>query len=84
MICSSCQAANEADARFCEQCGQPLETRCPACGTLARPGARFCRQCGQSLAQPVPPSPPAAPQLLSPARTALLDDKLDRLQRYLP
>jgi len=30
------------------------------------------------------PAAPAAPHLLSPARTALLDDKLDRLQRYLP
>lgn len=84
MICRGCQAANEDDARFCEQCGQPLETRCPACGTVAKPGARFCRQCGQNLAQPAKASPSSAGQPLPPARTPALDDKLDRLQRYLP
>jgi len=84
VICSACQHANEDDARFCEQCGQPLAMRCPACGTPAKPGARFCRQCGKNLGQSAEPSYAPAVPPPSPARMLALDDKLDRLQRYLP
>ena len=80
MICSACQYANEDDARFCEQCGQAFEKPCPACGTPAKPQARFCRQCGHTLTPP-----DAVPIAITPASEArALDDKLDRLQRYLP
>ena len=48
MICPACQSANEADARFCEQCGHPLEISCPACGSVTKAGARFCRRCPRS------------------------------------
>src|SRR5712691_11675376 len=84
VICSACQHANEDDARFCEQCGQPLAMRCPACGTPAKLGARFCRQCGKNLGQSAEPSYAPAVPPPSPARMLALDDKLDRLQRYLP
>ncbi len=49
MICLTCHYANEEDARFCEQCGQPLNITCPSCGSPAKAGARFCRHCGQPL-----------------------------------
>ena len=58
--------------------------RCPACGTPAKPGARFCRQCGKNLGQSAEPSYAPAVPPPSPARMLALDDKLDRLQRYLP
>jgi class 3 adenylate cyclase/tetratricopeptide (TPR) repeat protein len=48
-------------ARFCDNCGRPLERSCPGCGTLNRPGARFCNQCGSTLADP-PEAAPAPPE----------------------
>ncbi|WP_183518654.1 nuclear transport factor 2 family protein [Mycolicibacterium sp. BK634] len=47
--CGSCGSANEADARFCESCGNPLQRSCGACGVVASATARFCRSCGASL-----------------------------------
>ena len=82
MICPACQSANEADARFCEQCGHSLEISCPTCGGVAKAGARFCRRCGQNLVQPA--APPAAVPPPLPTRPVSLDDKLAHLQRYLP
>jgi predicted amidophosphoribosyltransferase len=32
MKCPRCQAQNDDDARFCEDCGAPLELACPSCG----------------------------------------------------
>jgi class 3 adenylate cyclase len=84
MICLTCHYANEDDARFCEQCGQPLDISCPACGSPVKASARFCRHCGQ----PLVPSPSltaiAAATALPPLRPPSLDGRLDQLQRYLP
>ncbi len=52
--CASCGSANEADARFCESCGSPLQRTCGACGAAASATARFCRACGTSLDDPRP------------------------------
>src|SRR6478609_1691671 len=49
LACASCGTANEADARFCESCGDPLQRSCSACGMPASATARFCRSCGASL-----------------------------------
>jgi hypothetical protein len=46
LTCPKCHHANDADARFCEDCGAPLELRCERCGHETDPGARFCEQCG--------------------------------------
>ncbi|MFN3762974.1 MAG: zinc ribbon domain-containing protein, partial [Anaerolineae bacterium] len=71
MKCPKCGFENRPDARFCKQCGQPLqapaapppaEQPCPRCGAINKPGARFCARCGAPLAPPAPsPAPPAAP-----------------------
>lgn len=50
MKCVHCGFDNTSDARFCENCGQPLERACPHCGQLVSPGAKFCKSCGHSLA----------------------------------
>ena len=84
MICASCNTANEADAQFCEQCGQPFEIRCPGCGTAAKPGARFCRKCEHNLASPAEPQRGPAPAAEPRAAPQSLDAKLDQIQRYLP
>ena len=49
MRCPNCAHENPADARFCQNCGQPLERVCPNCGTSNATDARFCKQCGTSL-----------------------------------
>ncbi|HET7009216.1 MAG TPA: adenylate/guanylate cyclase domain-containing protein [Anaerolineales bacterium] len=50
MNCPNCSFRNAPDARFCENCGQPLERSCPNCGQATSAGARFCRHCGFDLA----------------------------------
>src|SRR5262245_11865181 len=50
MKCARCQAENQADARFFEDCGARLEVTCPSCGTPVTPGKKFCRSCGTALA----------------------------------
>jgi ABC-type oligopeptide transport system substrate-binding subunit/class 3 adenylate cyclase/tetratricopeptide (TPR) repeat protein len=50
MKCHNCSYDNPSDARFCQNCGQPLERVCPNCGTSNATDARFCKQCGAPLA----------------------------------
>src|SRR2546428_1416151 len=57
MVCSNCGAENEADARFCNECGTAMSSACASCGTANRPGAKFCRGCGATLSA----SPTLAP-----------------------
>ena len=48
-VCTSCQAANPAGAKFCMNCGQglaPAVAHCTECGTELSVGARFCGNCG--------------------------------------
>ncbi len=56
MKCPSCKFDNPDVARFCEQCGTPLELRCPRCSATVSAGARFCGSCGNQLATPEGPS----------------------------
>ncbi len=71
MKCPKCGFENRPDARFCKQCGQPIQAQaappvpparpgavCPACGATAKPGARFCPRCGKPL--PTALMPPLA------------------------
>lgn len=73
MKCSNCSFENSPDARFCENCGQPLERTCPNCGNPVKPGAKFCKNCGYNLAG-------------APARPApvLRSEPLDALRRAAP
>ncbi len=59
MKCPNCSFENAADAKFCENCGQPFERVCPNCGKPVSANARFCKNCGFNLAggaqaQPTP------------------------------
>jgi class 3 adenylate cyclase/tetratricopeptide (TPR) repeat protein len=49
MHCPRCHAPNDADSRFCEECGARLEVACPGCGQPAGVGKKFCRACGVAL-----------------------------------
>jgi hypothetical protein len=49
--CTRCGKANDADARFCSQCGAPMTAAraCPGCTHENDADARFCDNCGQAL-----------------------------------
>ena len=49
MICPNCATENDADARFCTECGTTMQAGCPNCGFVNRAGAKFCRDCGTTL-----------------------------------
>ncbi|MEK9719603.1 MAG: adenylate/guanylate cyclase domain-containing protein, partial [Quisquiliibacterium sp.] len=49
MNCQSCGHDNSQDARFCVQCGERLELRCPGCELVLEPSHRFCPGCGARL-----------------------------------
>lgn len=46
MRCLHCSFQNPDDARFCQNCGQPLSRACPNCETPNAAAARFCKHCG--------------------------------------
>ena len=47
--CSACGAANPDAAKFCSECGTPLQRSCPTCGAVVGPVQRFCGECGSAL-----------------------------------
>ena len=64
LACRNCGNDNPVGARFCMNCGKPLDQKCPTCGTLNPPDARFCMSCGTELAPgaPAPAPPPDRPE----------------------
>jgi class 3 adenylate cyclase len=60
MRCPHCEADTLDGARFCIECGIPLQPRCPQCGADTLPRAKFCGECGVPLTAQSP-TPPAAP-----------------------
>lgn len=63
MKCSTCGAANPAQAKFCNNCGAKLAATCPNCGAEQPADARFCNNCGHKIGAGAPPDP--APSLAS-------------------
>lgn len=47
--CPQCDHLNDADAKFCDDCGAAMRTTCPGCETPNDPDARFCDNCGTRL-----------------------------------
>jgi len=74
MKCPECQFDNPEGSNFCNKCGNKLETVCPECGKINPLDSNFCNVCGHDLA--VPSKEP--PVELS------FEEKLDKIQRYLP
>src|SRR5574342_706642 len=75
MLCLNCSFDNAPDAKFCENCGQPLERACPNCGQPVSPQARFCKNCGHNLA--------GAPAAAGPAPVTR-SDSLDAIRQATP
>jgi class 3 adenylate cyclase/tetratricopeptide (TPR) repeat protein len=49
LACASCGAEHSSGARFCSECGAPLQRTCPACGAEQPASAAFCSACGIAL-----------------------------------
>jgi class 3 adenylate cyclase len=49
MTCPRCQTENPTGAKFCLECGAPLNARCEACGTPLPAAARFCLECAHPV-----------------------------------
>jgi len=49
LVCASCGAESPDGARFCSECGAPLQRACPACGFEQPASATFCSACGVAL-----------------------------------
>ena len=46
VVCPNCGSDNNENAKFCSQCGKPLNLVCPNCGKNLRVGTKFCPECG--------------------------------------
>ncbi len=67
MRCLRCESDNPEFAKFCAQCGAPMERLCTACGAAAPPSARFCMHCGVALDVATEPAGPATPPAVDDA-----------------
>ena len=74
MKCPGCQSENPADAKFCIDCGAPMELPCPSCGAATPAQGRFCKECGHNLTLPSE----------SPPKDLSFDEKIAKIQCYLP
>src|SRR5262249_33550200 len=69
MRCAGCGSENPAGARFCIECGSPLQNRCPSCGAENLPQAKFCAACGTALSaggKSAPARSAKGPQVAAP------------------
>jgi class 3 adenylate cyclase/tetratricopeptide (TPR) repeat protein len=74
MKCPACQFDNREGAQFCKECGKKLELFCPSCEHPYQAGSKFCDECGYNLAS----------QKEYPKKDLSFDEKLTKIQRYLP
>jgi class 3 adenylate cyclase len=51
MKCQECGQESRAGARFCEQCGVAVPSRCPACREVVASTAKFCHRCGAAISR---------------------------------
>jgi len=49
MKCSKCKFDNPVSAKFCVECGNPMEFLCPNCEATTPAVGKFCMQCGHNL-----------------------------------
>jgi hypothetical protein len=74
MKCPKCQFENPERMKSCGDCGVKLEKTCPKCNSSNPPGFKFCGKCGHNFATPTE----------SISKDLSFDEKIDKIQRYLP
>ena len=52
--CGNCHSPVQVGAKFCAECGTPMQKHCTNCNASLSPTARFCAECG------TPANPPAS------------------------
>jgi len=52
--CGNCHGQVQAGAKFCAECGTPMQKHCTNCNASLNAAAKFCAECG------TPASPPSA------------------------
>ncbi|MFC1833766.1 adenylate/guanylate cyclase domain-containing protein [Thermodesulfobacteriota bacterium] len=57
MNCPNCGSANPDGAKFCNECGNQMQSACPECGKTNQPGSKFCNECGHDLRKPKEAAP---------------------------
>ncbi len=75
MKCPKCQYENPEVANFCVKCGAKLEIICPECDFSNEPSFKFCGKCGYKL---------SLPSEAPPRKDLSFDEKLEKIQKYLP
>ena len=68
-ICSKCKSPILPGTKFCESCGEKIETHlvCSACGNSNESGTKFCESCGSPLLLvPLEKQPAAPDEVLTP------------------
>ncbi|NJD27867.1 MAG: hypothetical protein FIA92_06170 [Chloroflexi bacterium] len=73
--CPSCGTENDAERRFCLECGTRLGGPCPTCGTINPPAAKFCGNCGTNLVAADAATPPAAELAAAIARVGPITER---------
>jgi len=48
--CPNCHSQVREGAKFCDSCGNKMQSACTNCQAELRPGARFCDNCGTAVA----------------------------------
>ena len=56
VVCPACGTGNEAERKFCGECGSSLTRTCTSCGAANALGVKFCGECGQPLVSTAPPT----------------------------
>ena len=79
MVCPRCQAENQKIRKFCRECGEGLLVSCQRCGFGNQQRDKFCGDCGVSLS-----SPPEAAEREPESPDLSWDEKLAKIQKYLP
>jgi membrane protease subunit (stomatin/prohibitin family) len=51
--CGNCHARVAAGAKFCAECGTPMQKHCSNCNASLAPAAKFCAECGTPANPPV-------------------------------
>ena len=74
MKCPQCKFENPQGIKFCGGCGAKLEKICHSCNSSSPPDFKFCGECGHKLDLPAE----------TYTKDLSFDEKLDRIQRYLP
>ena len=74
MECSKCNSENPNKAKYCIECGAPIEFHCPNCNEETSATGKYCMACGFKLKS----------SQKSSLRDLTFDEKLDKIQRYLP